>query len=460
MTNREIEQRIRTALEHAAPDRLDRILSSCDQEKDIVDVVGSLEDTGAGKKGNVIRMSGKDTKKRKSGLVAIAAAAAAFVLCFGGYALLQKNKAPQIDSVILLDVNPSLSLSVDGQERVVSAQALNDDAREVLGDMELEGTSLEVAVNAIIGSMLQKGYLGDMQNSILVSVENSDAARGEQLQQKVSQAIASAMQTGSLDAAVLSQTVSADDAALKELAEKYNISLGKAALIQEVIDQDPSMTFEALAPMTINDIALIASSRNMASQAVTQTGAASDKAYIGQEEALNRACAHAGVGLSDITHLEVEFDSEDGIMVYEVEFEAGSEKFEYDIDARTGEVLKCESKNKDKSTSSTIPVPEENTAAETPAAGKDYIGETAAKEAALAHAGVKESDTVYLHCYLDYDDGTPRHYEVEFKVGSIEYEYEIDLYSGAVLESSKETHEDHDDHDDPDHEEHDNKHGS
>ena len=92
----------------------------------------------------------------------------------------------------MLDVNPSLSLSVDAEEKVLSAEALNEDAEKVLGSMELKDTSLEVAVNAIIGSMLQKGYLGDLQNAILVSVENDDATRGEALQKKVAEAIANA----------------------------------------------------------------------------------------------------------------------------------------------------------------------------------------------------------------------------------------------------------------------------
>ena len=199
-----------------------------------------------------------------------------------------------------------------------------------------------MAVNAIIGSMLQKGYLGDTQNSVLVSVENDDAARGEQLQQKVSAAVAGAMQSQSLEASVLTQTVSTGDAGLAELAEKYGISMGKTALIQEVIEQDSTMTFEELAPMTINEIALIASSRNGESSSVTQTGTASDKAYIGKEEALNLACAQAQIAAADALHIEVEFDSEDGRMVYEVEFRTDHEKFEYEIDAVSGEIRKAE----------------------------------------------------------------------------------------------------------------------
>lgn len=42
---------------------------------------------------------------------------------------------------------------------------------------------------------------------------------------------------------------------------------------------------------------------------------------------------------NEVSRLEIEFDSEDGIMVYEVEFYAGTTEYDYDINARTAEVL-------------------------------------------------------------------------------------------------------------------------
>lgn len=74
-----------------------------------------------------------------------------------------------------------------------------------------------------------------------------------------------------------------------------------------------------------------------------------------------------------------------------------------------------------------------------PMDGADYIGEDAAKEAALTDAGVKESDTSYISCFIDYEDGRAEHYKVEFMIGNTEYEYEMDLYLGTVLEKSMDT---------------------
>ena len=61
------------------------------------------------------------------------------------------------------------------------------------------------------------------------------------------------------------------------------------------------------------------------------------------------------------------------------------------------------------------------------------VSEETAKETALATAGVRESDTTYLYVVPEYDDGR-RVYNVEFMVGTTEYEFEIDAGSGQVLE--------------------------
>lgn len=471
MTDHELEQKIRTAFEHAAPDQLDSILSFCDDTQKAKSPFPAERER---KKGDIIDMSEKNHKGiGRRGFMA-AAAAAVLIVFAGIFGVLRSNMVRPVDSVVILDVNPSISLSVDAKERVLAAEALNEDAKDILGSMELKDTTLEVAVNAIIGSMLQKGYLGDMQNAILVSVENADAAKGEQLQKKVSRAIENAVHTDTLDAAVLSQVVNADDAQIAALAEQYGISMGKAALIQEVIKQVPALSFESLAPMSINEIALIASSRNVSSKTVKQSGAASDKAYIGQEEALKIACGHAGIAVSEAQHIEVEFDSEKGIMAYEVEFEDSLKEYEYDIDAVTGEILKFEIDSKKGAAASATghhggsadnysadagnqggeighhgeSADGFNTSAgnqgeeaghHSESAGKDaqasgsaYIGEAAAWQIAFGHAGVAEDSAAKKEIELDSDDGRMI-YEIEFEVGKTEYEYEIDAKNGDIL---------------------------
>lgn len=407
MDNEKIEQRIRRLAEHTAPDQLSGILEACEARK-----------------GNVITMN--EVKKKKNRFLPLAVAAAIVLVCIGGYIGLHYGAAEPgaaIASVITLDVNPSLNIVMDTSDKVIEVQPLNEDARTVIGDMDFAGANLDVTVNALIGSMLVNGYLDDIRNSILVSVENGDKAKAASLQAEVSALISSAVGDGGFEASVLTQTVAATSESAA-IAEQYGISEGKAELILKVVAADPTLTVESLAPLSVNDISLIANSRNLSDSSVTQTGTSSAKGYIGVEAAKAAAYAHAGVSEADVLFVETDFDSEHGVMVYEVEFYAGNVEYEYDINALTGEVVKYE---------------HENTGAgvNTPNAGGSYIGEAAAKAAALSHAGVAEADVCWLKADFDRDDGV-YYYELEFSANGVKYDYEINATTGEVIKFEQE----------------------
>lgn len=411
MDNEKIEQKIRRLAEHTAPDQLSGILEACEARK-----------------GNVITMNEVKNKKKKNRYLPIAVAAALVLVCLGGYIGFSYGQGANqpadagVASVITLDVNPSLSISVDENDKVVTVTPLNDDAKTVIGTMDFTGSSLDVTVNALIGSMLVNGYLDDIRNSILVSVENGDAAKAASLQAQVSALISSAVGDGGFEASVLTQTVSATSESAA-IAEQYGISEGKAELILKVVAADPTLTVDSLANLSVNDISLIANSRGLSDNTVTQTGTASDKGYIGVEAAKAAAYAHAGVSAADVIYVEVDFDSEHGVMVYEVEFYVGTTEYEYDINALTGEVVKYEQEK----TGASIP---------TGNAG-DYIGEAAAQAAALQHSGVSEADVCWLKSDFDRDDGV-YYYEFEFSANGVKYDYEINALTGEVIKFEQE----------------------
>jgi uncharacterized membrane protein YkoI len=77
------------------------------------------------------------------------------------------------------------------------------------------------------------------------------------------------------------------------------------------------------------------------------------------------------------------------------------------------------------------------TPAQTTPAQPTYIGEEAAKKAALSHAGFDESAVTNLKVELDTDDGTV-HYDVDFKQGGMEYDYDINATTGEIMKSKSE----------------------
>ena len=87
-------------------------------------------------------------------------------------------------------------------------------------------------------------------------------------------------------------------------------------------------------------------------------------------------------------------------------------------------------------TQSTTQTPTQTPAQTTPAQ-PTYIGEDAAKKAALSHAGLDESAVTSLKVELDTDDGTV-HYDVDFKQGGMEYDYDINATTGEIMKSKSE----------------------
>lgn len=419
MKEQELNRRLAAALEHAVPDDLNEILSRCEEQK-----------------GTVIPMTNQKHFTGIRRFVPLAAAACLALALFVGVRFYQLN---QVASIVSLDVNPSVELSINQNQKVLAAVAANQDGVEILEGMDLKGTPLNVAVNAIVGSLLKHGYVDELANSILITVEDDDAARGEALEQSLAGEVEAILTSASVNGAILSQTVGTNQD-LQAKADQYGITLGKATLIQSLVDQNSLLNFEELAGLSVNELNLLASNPQYETANLTSTGTASDGAYIGVEKARLCAYTHAGVDAQDVTWEEVDFDYEDGRMVYELEFCAAGVEYEYDVDALNGNVVKYsqETRNQGQQTQQTQQT-QQGQQTQTAPSGSD-IGQEAAQAAAFAHAGVTASQAANVVVERDWDDGRLE-YSVEFWVGTVEYDYEIDGTTGAVLKQEQQTHQ-------------------
>ena len=83
----------------------------------------------------------------------------------------------------------------------------------------------------------------------------------------------------------------------------------------------------------------------VAPQNGTQSGVVSTT-KITREAALDIALTAAGLNKENIRELEIELDTENGITVWEIDFESGNMDYSYDINAETGKIVKSE-KDKD-----------------------------------------------------------------------------------------------------------------
>ena len=157
--------------------------------------------------------------------------------------------------------------------------------------------------------------------------------------------------------------------------------------------------------------------------------AATSGQEIGVAAAREIALQHAGVSEADAVYLQVKPDMENGVMVYDVEFYAGATEYDYEISAATGDILSYDYDIEGYTPAGSTSGQASQSGGQT---GSGAVTEAEARAIALQHAGVSESDTVYLQVKLDYDDGV-QVYDVEFYAGSTEYDYEISAATGEIL---------------------------
>ncbi len=407
MTKENMERRLASALEKTAPDDVRGVLSRCEARK-----------------GTVINMKTKKSAKRS--WTTIVAACLAVILLGGGGVFYQRANA--VASVVSLDVNPSIELKVNRSEKVLSCTPLNDDAREILAGMDggadLKGAKLDVAVNAIVGSLVRSGYLDSISSAIMISVEDKNTTRAEKLQRELTSAVDGVLQTSAAKASVLTQTLT-QDAAREQQARENNISTGKAALVNRVLALNPSLSFDALAALSVEELKDLAE-------------AGAPAMPIGKAAAAYAAEQYAGTTALDSVTAEVDPELDESPAHYEVELHTAWGEFEYLVDAYAGKVLSGQKDLLIAFAQNAAPQPAQPSEQKpAPSEATKDIGYAKAKSIALGHAGVRETQAYDMDIELDDEDGRLI-YEVEFKSGNMEYDYEIDAATGAILKHEAE----------------------
>ena len=424
MTSEKLEQRLASAVEKTAPNDVNGVLSRCEERK-----------------GTVIPMTATKTAKKttKRKWTTLVAACLAVMLLGGGGLFYQQANA--VASVVSLDVNPSIELKVNRSEKVLVCTPLNEDAKAILADMgngaDLKGAKLDVAVNAIVGSLVRNGYLNSISSAIMISVEDKDTARAEKLQRELTSTVDGVLQTSESRASVLTQTLT-QDAGLTQQARENSISTGKAALVNRVLALNATLKFDALAKLSVEELKDLAE-------------AGAPAMPIGMDAARSAAEEYAGTTAMDSVTAEVDPELDESPAHYEVELQTARGEFKYLVDAYTGKVLSGQkdllaavsasnettkpSGQKPASASNETTKPSDQKPA--PSGTVQDIGYAKAKSIALNHAGLRENQAYDMDIELDDEDGTLI-YEVEFKSGNMEYDYEIDAASGAILKHETE----------------------
>ena len=453
MKREEIEKKLDTAVSGMIPEDMFKRIS-----ENIVSVDAERIEKGMKKKFNIF---GK-------GFVGVAAAACVlFAVGVVGVPYYGNNYVP--DSHVDIDVNPGVEIVTNKKNKVLEVQSTNQDGASVIDGMNLKNTELKVAVNALIGSMVQKGYIQNDNTGILVTVRNDNEDKANKVKAEVLNDINTALSTNSVQATVINQTVKTNVDA-KKFAVENNISIGKAVFVLNLAAKDTSLDAKELAKMKVSEIASLVVQKgidirdivdydsddsiweNIADaiedidedarkNAVSTSAAINSAKNISIEDAKQIALAHAKIAQSGVTFIKAKLDTEDGRQVYDIEFYSGNTEYDYEIDAISGEIVSSDMDIENYTIpaqtaaqpAATQAAPEATTAAQPKSnnASGD-IGIEKANEIAISHAGLSSGSVSFVKAKLDTEDGV-KVYDIEFYSGNVEYDYEINAATGAIV---------------------------
>lgn len=161
-----------------------------------------------------------------------------FVVGIGGYSWIQ---APV--SYISIDVNPSIELALNRFDRVVSATAYNQEGKDILKNLSLNGKIYTIAIDEIVENQTMNTYLTE-ESEIIFTIATNHSHESD---------INTGVQRCCGHTGHNSQSISADTSIVEE-AHNNGLSLGKYYAYLQLAQYDDTITIDEFKEMSMAEI--------------------------------------------------------------------------------------------------------------------------------------------------------------------------------------------------------------
>jgi hypothetical protein len=151
-----------------------------------------------------------------------------------------------------VDINPSVELGINTFGKVVKVKGYNDDGLKILEGQDIIGTDVKEAVNTLIDSAADNGYIledGTTVVSLTIETDNDDIVA--KMQEEAEEAAKEALEENEKSAEIIKEKTSLS---LREEAEQYEITPGKLNLIKKLQEVDSTVKVEDYTDASVKEI--------------------------------------------------------------------------------------------------------------------------------------------------------------------------------------------------------------
>lgn len=158
-----------------------------------------------------------------------------------------------VDSRVYLDVNPSLMIESNRQNKVIDITALNPEGDKIIEDYKFKGRTLNQVTIDLVDKLVLSEYISNSDDLILVSVFNDDKEKAHLQKKELKTAILKHLKPKSIQPVIL--TLAIDQSNNKnDMASKYKISEGKLTLIRNIMNLSPKLKADVLEKLPLDQL--------------------------------------------------------------------------------------------------------------------------------------------------------------------------------------------------------------
>ncbi|KAB2951254.1 anti-sigma factor domain-containing protein [Heliorestis acidaminivorans] len=152
---------------------------------------------------------------------------------------LQETERLRPVKYVTVDINPSIELGLDRQNRVIELKALNADGEKIVAHRELEGLSVEEAIQEITREALRQGYLAESKDNQLLIAVYAEEEETEDEQNQLEEILRYSAQQVLAEDNLRTDKIQTIHASKEQRirSQELGLSIGKFALILEALEQ-------------------------------------------------------------------------------------------------------------------------------------------------------------------------------------------------------------------------------
>jgi hypothetical protein len=158
-----------------------------------------------------------------------------------------------MDSRIYLDVNPSITIETNRQDKAIELIAANKDGEILIQGIDYKGKSIYLVTEMVLERMMEQGFIGDPEEFLLLSVYNKDKEKAEFQKVTLNESIHEYLEEKSITPIVLTQNIE-NTTTIEKYAVEYSVSVSMMTFMRNMIILDPNLKIEQLAGLSLSEL--------------------------------------------------------------------------------------------------------------------------------------------------------------------------------------------------------------